>query len=83
MEQLTQAGRGAVQSHGKSNHISPKSNVKSKLPSFIYTNLKAQSLDGFLCKVALNFNETCFSKRQTVTDDYREKLLLESNYNAY
>jgi hypothetical protein len=75
--------RGAVRSHGKSNHISAKSNVKIKLSSFIYTNLKTWRLDSFLCKVALNFNETSLSKRQRETDDYREKLFLECNYNAY
>jgi len=74
---------GAVQSHGNSNHISAKSNVRSKLSSFIYTNLKTWRLDSFLCTVALNFNETSLSKRQRETDDYREKLFLEFNYNAY
>lgn len=50
-------------------------------PSF--AQIRKQRLDSFLCKVALNFNETCLSKRQTVTDDYREKLFLERNYNRY
>jgi hypothetical protein len=60
-----------------------RATLKEKRSSFIYTNLKAQRLDTFLCKVALNFNATCFSKRQTVTDDCREKLFLECYYNAY